>query len=113
MRGIVLAWPFVVGCSFSYGFVPGDGAMATSDAADDDAPDGMLVTIDAPISTDLCFGSPPVRICFAQPLTTHLVITTQTLDTGGNSCMPHTSPDAIDVCVLAGASISLASGVTL
>src|SRR6185503_10566262 len=69
--------------------------------------------IDAAVSMDLCFGAAPVTICFAQPLTAPLTITTQTIDTGGSGCMPYTSPTGANVCVLAGQSIVIASGTTL
>jgi hypothetical protein len=109
MRGVVLA-ASLAGCNFSHGVLPADAPGPGDDASDaanvlDDA------AIDAP--PELCFGTDPITICFEQPLTTPLVVTTRTIDTGGTDCMAYTSPQSVDACVLAGSSITIDAGVTL
>lgn len=109
MRSVVLA-ASLAGCNFSHGVL-----LADAPVAGDDASDAANVVGDAAIDAppELCFGTDPVTICFEQPLTTPLVVTTQTIDTGGTDCMAYTSPQSVDACVLAGSAITIESGVTL
>ncbi len=109
MRSVVLA-ASLAGCNFSHGLLPADAPVAGDDASDAANVPGDAA-IDAP--PQLCFGADPVTICFEQPLTTPLVVTSQTIDTGGPDCMAYTSPQSVDACVLAGSSILIDSGVTL
>ena len=114
MRGVVLA-SLVCGCNFSHGLLSADAQTGdTSDVGNvGDAPEAADAAVDS--QTEPCFGADPVTICFAQPLTTALVITTQTIETssGSTACMAYTSPQSVDACVLAGSSITIESGITL
>ena len=104
MRGALIAC-LLAGCQFDPGVSPDKQPGGDGGPVIDAPPDGP--PIDAAVSMDLCFGAAPVTICFAQPLTNDLTITTQTLDTGGTSCMSYTSPTGANVCVLAGRRIVL------
>src|SRR5688572_25984041 len=108
MRSVALA-SLLVGCSFPHGQLPSDASGPM-----DDAPmiDAAVTMIDAsPPSNALCFGTAPVRICFAQPLTTPLVLSSsRVVDTGGTGCVAYTSPTNTDACVLAGSAITIESG---
>src|SRR5574337_1192778 len=112
MRVSVLALG-IAGCGFhtasTTAIADEAGVMALPDAAELDAPP---VDSTQPSGEPVCIGT-YVTVC-VDPPTTSPAFTSGTLDTGMSAmCVPYTSPQHVDACVISGSSITIPTGTTI
>jgi len=107
MRAVVLVG--LAGCNFAPNSAgPGDGAASDQAVIDAEARDAPIDASMALEGIPACFGT-FVTVCIdapTAPAELALMINTDT----SPLCVPYTSPQSADACVIAGTSISLSSG---
>ena len=115
----VVVFATLAGCGFraaNQGPPPSD-ADPDATGAGSDSPNGTDASIDAPAvpaDAQQCFGSGVVHVCLVTlPAAARVYSTNTQIDTDSASCEATTNPEAVGLCVIAGAGIQIDAGRTL